>query len=41
MGLHSVHLHDGVVDGDEGSEQVQISGGEDQREQQLRLPRNT
>lgn len=36
-----VDLHDGVVDGDEGSEQVQISGGEDQREQQLRLPRNT
>lgn len=41
MGFHGLYLHDGVVDGDEGCEQVQISGGEDQSEQHLRLPRNT
>lgn len=41
IGFHELYLHDSVVDGDEGCEQVQISGGEDQCKQHLRLPRNT
>ena len=37
--LHS-HLHDRVVRRDEDREQVQVSGGEDECKQHLRLPRD-
>jgi len=33
------HLHEGVVEGDEGREQVQIASGEHQSKQNLTLPR--
>ena len=32
------HLHGGVVEGDEGGEQVQVARGEHQGEQDLTLP---
>ena len=37
---HSSYLHDCVVGRDEDCEQVKVSGGEDQGEQHLRLPRD-
>lgn len=35
------HLHGGVVERDEGGEQVQVASGEHQGKQDLTLPRNT
>lgn len=35
------HLHGGVVEGDEGGEQVQVARGEQQGEQDLTLPGDT
>lgn len=35
------HFHDGVVDGDEAGEQVQVARGEHQRKHDLGLPRHT
>ena len=35
------HLHAGVVEGDKGSEQVQVASGEHQGKQDLTLPGNT
>lgn len=34
-----IHLHEGVVEGDEGREQVQVASGEHQSKQNLTLPR--
>lgn len=34
------HLHDDIVGGNEDCEQVKVPGGEDQRKQHLRLPRD-
>lgn len=35
------HLHGGVVDGDEGGEQIQVASGEHNGKQDLALSRNT
>lgn len=39
--LPSPYLHHGVIDRDEGGEQVQIAGCEDEGKKNLTLPRDT